>query len=69
VKFAPALDGRCAHHGQTRRDDVDSSQYGANTLTATLAVEKALADLEPRSRTRITLYSGLHRPANFIERA
>ena len=24
-----------------------ASQYGANTLTATLAVEKALADLEP----------------------
>src|SRR4029077_8078799 len=47
-----------------------SSQYGANTLTATLAVEKALADLEPALKSRgITLYSGLHRPANFIERA
>ena len=47
-----------------------SSQYGANTLTATLAVEKALADLEPALKGRgIILYSRLHRPANFIERA
>jgi len=37
-----------------------SSQFGANTLTATLAVEKALADLEPALKSRgITLYSGL----------
>jgi CzcA family heavy metal efflux pump len=47
-----------------------ASQYGANTLTTTLAVEKALADLEPALRAQgITLYRGLHRPANFIERA
>ncbi len=47
-----------------------ASQYGANTLTATLAVEKALAALEPALKSRgITLYSSLHRPANFIERA
>jgi CzcA family heavy metal efflux pump len=47
-----------------------ASQYGANTLTTTLAVEKALADLEPALEARgITLYSRLHRPANFIERA
>jgi CzcA family heavy metal efflux pump len=47
-----------------------ASQYGANTLTATLAVEKALTDLEPALKARgIKLYSGLHRPANFIERA
>jgi len=46
------------------------SQYGANTLTATLEVEKAVADLEPTLKARgITLYKGLHRPANFIERA
>src|SRR6202040_196564 len=33
-------------------------------------VEKALADLEPALKSRgITLYGGLHRPANFIERA
>jgi CzcA family heavy metal efflux pump len=47
-----------------------ASQYGANTLATTLAVEKALAELEPALRAQgITLYSGLHRPANFIERA
>ena len=47
-----------------------ASQYGANTLTTTLDVEKALSDLEPALKARgITLYSRLHRPANFIERA
>jgi CzcA family heavy metal efflux pump len=47
-----------------------ASQYGANTLTTTLAVEKALGDLEPALKARgITLYSRLHRPANFVERA
>ncbi len=47
-----------------------ASQYGANTLTATLAVERALADLKPAlDRQGITLYGHLHRPANFIERA
>jgi CzcA family heavy metal efflux pump len=47
-----------------------ASQYGANTLTTTLEVEKALAELEPALRAQgITLYSRLHRPANFIERA
>jgi CzcA family heavy metal efflux pump len=47
-----------------------ASQYGANTLTTTLAVEKALAELEPAlKRQGITVYSRLHRPANFIERA
>jgi CzcA family heavy metal efflux pump len=47
-----------------------ASQYGANTLSATLAVEQALADLTPALKARgITLYPSLHRPANFIERA
>jgi CzcA family heavy metal efflux pump len=47
-----------------------ASQYGANTLAATLAVERALATLEPALKAQgITLYSSLHRPANFIERA
>ena len=47
-----------------------ASQYGANTLSTTLAVEKALADLQPALKSRgITLYPRLHRPANFIERA
>ena len=47
-----------------------ASQYGANTLTVTLAVERALAALEPTLKAQgITAYPALHRPANFIERA
>jgi CzcA family heavy metal efflux pump len=47
-----------------------ASQYGANTLSATRAVEQALADLAPALKAQgITVYPALHRPANFIERA
>jgi CzcA family heavy metal efflux pump len=47
-----------------------ASQYGANTLSATAAVERALADLEPALKNQgIRVYPALHRPANFIERA
>src|SRR5262249_41274199 len=47
-----------------------ASQYGANTLNTTLDVEKTLADLEPSLRKQgIQIYSRLHRPATFIERA
>ncbi|HKD53219.1 MAG TPA: efflux RND transporter permease subunit [Steroidobacteraceae bacterium] len=47
-----------------------ASQYGANTLTVTLAVERALATLEPALKAQgIIVYPALHRPANFIERA
>jgi CzcA family heavy metal efflux pump len=47
-----------------------ASQYGANTLTTTLAVERILAELEPALKAQgISVYPGLHRPANFIERA
>ncbi len=47
-----------------------SSQYGANTLIVTRAVEAALRELTPALRSRgVTLYAGLHRPANFIENA
>ena len=47
-----------------------ASQYGANTLNVTLAVERALAALEPSLKAQgITVYPALHRPANFIERA
>src|SRR3984893_2220778 len=47
-----------------------SSQYGANTLIVTRAIEAALAELAPGLRLRgVTLYAGLHRPANFIENA
>jgi CzcA family heavy metal efflux pump len=47
-----------------------ASQYGANTLTTTLAVEQALASLRPTLQAQgIAIYPGLQRPANFIERA
>ena len=71
VKFAPALrSGDALIMGKPGVMLSLASQYGANTLTATLAVERALADLQPALKSRgITLYPGLHRPANFIERA
>src|SRR4051812_897586 len=47
-----------------------SSQYGANTLSVTRALEQALADLQPLfARKGITVLPRLHRPATFIETA
>ncbi len=47
-----------------------SSQFGANTLTVTRAVEQELTALLPGlTADGIRVYPGLHRPANFIERA
>jgi len=47
-----------------------ATQYGANTLTVTNAVEAALAELRPTIESQgIVLYPALHRPANFIETA
>lgn len=47
-----------------------SSQYGANTLEVTRAVEAALKDLTPSLKAQgIQVYPALHRPANFIETA
>jgi len=47
-----------------------SSQYGANTLTATKALEAALQELKPTlDAAGVTVNTGLHRPANFIEAA
>src|SRR5580693_951364 len=47
-----------------------ASQYGANTLSVTLDLERALANLAPALKAQgITVYPALHRPANFIERA
>ncbi len=47
-----------------------SSQYGANTLTVTHALEDALAEMKPVFASRgIKLYPRLHRPATFIETA
>jgi CzcA family heavy metal efflux pump len=71
VKMAPALrTGDSLVMGKRAVMLSLASQYGANTLTATLAVEQALKDLEPALKKQgITLYTSLHRPANFIERA
>jgi CzcA family heavy metal efflux pump len=71
VKMAPALKfGDALVMGKPGVMMSLASQYGANTLTATLAVEKALNDLAPALKAQgITLYPGLHRPASFIERA
>ncbi|MXO58242.1 AcrB/AcrD/AcrF family protein [Altererythrobacter salegens] len=47
-----------------------SSQYGANTLDATRALEAALAELIPAlERQGVKVYPALHRPANFVENA
>lgn len=71
VKMAPALKfGDALIMGKPGVMLSLASQYGANTLTATRAVEKALNELAPSLKSQgITLYPGLHRPANFIERA
>jgi CzcA family heavy metal efflux pump len=45
-----------------------SSQYGANTMDATRALEKALKEMDPVFKKEgIKLYDRLHRPATFIE--
>ncbi|HLH52921.1 MAG TPA: efflux RND transporter permease subunit, partial [Verrucomicrobiae bacterium] len=47
-----------------------ASQYGANTLEVTRALEKALADMKPVfEKQGIQTYLRLHRPATFIETA
>jgi CzcA family heavy metal efflux pump len=71
VKEAPALkSGDALVMGKPGVMLSLASQYGANTLSTTLAVEKALAELEPALKAQgITVYPALHRPANFIERA
>jgi CzcA family heavy metal efflux pump len=71
VKVAPALKfGDALVMGKPGVMMSLASQYGANTLTATHAVEKALQELAPSLKSQgITLYPALHRPANFIEQA
>jgi CzcA family heavy metal efflux pump len=45
-----------------------SSQYGANTMDVTQALEAALTEFKPLfEREGITVYPRLHRPATFIE--
>ncbi|MDB6129884.1 MAG: CusA/CzcA family heavy metal efflux transporter, partial [Verrucomicrobiales bacterium] len=45
-----------------------TSQYGANTMDVTLAVEDALKEMQPLlDKEGVTLHGRLHRPATFIE--
>lgn len=47
-----------------------SSQYGANTLQVTRAVERALEEMRPALAAQgVHMETALHRPANFIEAA
>ena len=71
VKIAPALrSGDALIMGKPGVMMSLASQYGANTLSVTLALEQALTELGPAlSAQGITVYPALHRPANFIERA
>jgi len=47
-----------------------ASQYGANTLEVTLALENALKEMKPVfDKEGIQVYPRLHRPATFIEAA
>jgi CzcA family heavy metal efflux pump len=47
-----------------------ASQYGANTLASTRAVEQGLSQLAPALEAQgVHVYPALHRPATFIERA
>ncbi|MFO1466427.1 MAG: efflux RND transporter permease subunit [Steroidobacteraceae bacterium] len=47
-----------------------ASQYGANTLSTTRAVEDVLAELKPTLQAQgIQIVPGMQRPANFIETA
>ncbi len=47
-----------------------ASQYGANTLSVTHALEDALAELKPVFASKgIKVFPALHRPATFIETA
>ncbi len=60
--------GECIIQGQFGVLLTMSSQMGANTLTTTRLLEKALNELKPLlSAQKITLYDRLHRPATFIE--
>jgi CzcA family heavy metal efflux pump len=46
------------------------SQYGANTLEVTRAIEAALKEMQPLFKTEgVTVYPDLFRPASFIESA
>lgn len=62
--------GDAAIHGTPGVILVISSQFGANTVEVTGALEKALDELKPViAAERITLHPRLFRPASFVETA
>jgi len=70
VTFGPAIPiGDATIMGKPGVLVTVSSQFGANTLEATNAVERALADMRPALARRGIDVVLLHRPASFIERA
>jgi CzcA family heavy metal efflux pump len=71
VKDGPApMSGDALIQGQPGVMVAMASQYGANTLKATQAVEATLAELQPALDAQgVVLTGGLHRPANFITTA
>lgn len=71
VQYGPAIPfGDAVIQGKPGVLLAISSQFGANTLEGTRALESALAELLPRLKARgIDVYPAIHRPATFIERA
>jgi CzcA family heavy metal efflux pump len=64
---APAI-GAAAINGKTGVMIMVSSQYGANTIEVTAALDKAIAEMRPAVQAEgITLNDRLFRPANFIQ--
>lgn len=60
--------GDCTIQGRSGVLMTMSSQYGANTMDATRALEAALAEMKPiMEKQGIKIYDRLHRPATFIE--
>ncbi len=70
VEAAEPKFGDCLVQGRPGVLLTMSSQYGANTLEVTQALEAALAELDPVfEQAGIKIYPRLHRPASFIETA
>jgi len=71
VKDAPApLNGDALIMGRPGIMVAMASQYGANTLRVTQAIEATLDELKPSLAAQgVVLTGGLHRPANFITTA
>lgn len=70
VEGAEPKFGDCVIQGRWGVLMTMSSQYGANTMEVTRALETALGEMKPVfEKEGIKLYGRLHRPATFIETA